>query len=192
MKQSGRPSAVRRFRAGRITALETLVLCAAGLILVAILFPVLGRRPDPGAGRLALCGRRLRSLEQAVQLYAQDNGDTFPPANTWQEAIAPYARDARLFICPSRRSKRPGYAYNVLMHHRSTASVRSPERQPVLFESRLGSWNANGRLESFVRPHEGTGGVAFAGGEVQYLPAAPPADAGLPPQGQPAPLRRKP
>jgi prepilin-type N-terminal cleavage/methylation domain-containing protein len=65
------------FRRGGFTLLEILVVLAIIAMLVVILIPVLGRaRQDTQA---TVCASNLRQIAVGINLYAQQNGDIYPP-----------------------------------------------------------------------------------------------------------------
>ena len=65
----------KRVKTG-FTLIELLVVISIIALLIALLLPALGLAKE--MGRRAVCGSNVRTLVQAVHLYAQDNGDEIP------------------------------------------------------------------------------------------------------------------
>jgi prepilin-type N-terminal cleavage/methylation domain-containing protein/prepilin-type processing-associated H-X9-DG protein len=112
------------------TLIELLVVIAIVAILAAILFPVLSRAREKA--RQTSCQSNLRQLGMAAAMYVDDwdgttpllrydpvpngsptddwvnGGPTIGPQGsyTWAVAIYPYARNAQLYVCPSKRKAR--------------------------------------------------------------------------------------
>ena len=84
------------------TLVELLVVVAVIAVLASLLFPVFGQAREKA--RLASCTSNQRQLTAAVLIYAQDNDEMLPGADTvWQ--YLPVLR------CPDKAMLRNGYAY---------------------------------------------------------------------------------
>jgi prepilin-type N-terminal cleavage/methylation domain-containing protein/prepilin-type processing-associated H-X9-DG protein len=89
------------------TLVELLVVITIIAVLAALLFPVLNSARHK-AWETA-CASNLRQLSLAVDMYAQDHDERFPPSHTiahepyasWREAIQPYVRDRGILACPA-------------------------------------------------------------------------------------------
>ena len=82
---------------GTERALEACVVVAIIVLLVAILMPSHGGNRR-GAERVA-CAANLRSVGQAIQMYANDHVGDFP--DTLEHVVAGgYVPDVRIFLCP--------------------------------------------------------------------------------------------
>ena len=97
------------------TLIELLVVIAIIAILAAILFPVFAKAREKA--RQSSCLSNVKQIMLAVNSYAQDydevlpmnvsdvNGSAAGDAGdlTWRGAILPYAKNAQIFQCPSKK-----------------------------------------------------------------------------------------
>src|SRR5262249_42833296 len=100
----------RRQRCG-FTLIELLVVIAIIAILAAILFPVFAQAREKA--RQASCSSNCRQIGLAVMMYAEDNDQSYPlyvhaPKHDqwWYDTIQPYAKDKRIFTCPSVKKRK--------------------------------------------------------------------------------------
>ncbi len=92
------------------TLIELLVVLAIMGIIAAIAFPAFGYIRE--RGRQISCLSNLRQIGMAMQQYVADNDAQYPLSLystykgrlkvgfAWQQAIAPYVKDARVYHCP--------------------------------------------------------------------------------------------
>lgn len=118
-------SSRRRHAFAAFTLIEILVVIGIIAIVAAILFPVFTRARENGRGMS--CLSNLRQLNLALQMYAGDNDETFPPNRmpdathplgvckqgalqnsglegsslSWKRLITPYVKNKEVFRCPS-------------------------------------------------------------------------------------------
>lgn len=97
------------------TLIELLVVIAIIAILAAILFPVFAKAREKA--RQSSCMSNLKQLMLAALSYTQDYDETMPLYTTdndasggfnagdlsWRAQIAPYAKNAQIYQCPSKR-----------------------------------------------------------------------------------------
>jgi prepilin-type processing-associated H-X9-DG protein len=83
-----------------MTLVELLSVVAIIAILAAILFPVFARSRE--AARKHSCLSNLVNIGLALQLYADDHGDRFPPVDDdLSPLLGRYLRGEPIFMCPS-------------------------------------------------------------------------------------------
>ncbi|MHB9132100.1 MAG: type II secretion system protein [Armatimonadota bacterium] len=80
------------------TLIELLVVIAIIAILAAILFPVFARAREKA--RQNYCMNNIRQLTLALNMYAQDNNQFYPPGTAWTTAVASGVSN-KTFDCPT-------------------------------------------------------------------------------------------
>jgi len=115
-----------RLRSSGFTLIELLIIIAIIAILAAILFPVFAQAREKA--RQASCLSNERQIGNAILMYAQDHGETLPPASVslpgmtlptgWVNLVDPYVRSG----APARTEEAIGKAYGVFT---------CPDFQPV-------------------------------------------------------------
>jgi hypothetical protein len=146
------------------------LVCGTALVMA----PTGARRLQSQERRLS-CAYNMKSLSQAVRMYAQDYGETFPPARGWCENLMPYVAEARPLryplVCPEATELACGYAYNAILTGLSLDSLADPARVVMFSESDVG-WDAAGgpALLPAQPRHDGADNYAMADGRA--LPAA--------------------
>ena len=133
---------ITRTRKQGFTLIELLVVIAIIAILAAILFPVFAKAREKA--RQAKCMSNLRQLSLAIMMAAQDNNETFPAANQWQNASGVVGDG--IFDCPSTDFKgtkaSPDYmfvgafiqAHDGLLSNRALGEVKNTSEAPELVE----------------------------------------------------------
>jgi len=90
------------------TLIELLVTISIIVILAGILFPVFARARE--SARRASCLSNLKQVGMGFVMYTQDYDEQFPPAFNyytsttlvwWQDALQPYVKTYKIFVCPS-------------------------------------------------------------------------------------------
>jgi prepilin-type N-terminal cleavage/methylation domain-containing protein len=90
------------------TLIELLVVIAIIAILAAILFPVFAKAREKA--RQTQCLSNQRQVSLAIMMYAQDNNEGLPNANTWCSDIG--MSGSKILTCPDETGSGPSYIYN--------------------------------------------------------------------------------
>ncbi len=112
---------------------------------------------------------RLKAVNSAMLIYANDNDGTLPQPDVWMDSMIPYTKDDQLYHSPSVGSRGYGYALNNLLSGKSVTSFASPTTTVDLFDSTNLSRNATVSTTTLPRPPRyGTHNtIAFLDGHVQ-------------------------
>ncbi|MHB9133447.1 MAG: type II secretion system protein [Armatimonadota bacterium] len=112
------------------TLIELLVVIAIIAILAAILFPVFARAREKA--RQTSCLNNQRQIAIAVQMYTQDNQETFfpdPVSNAWANYLKPY-NEGNIYDCPTLTGKGsnddPEYTFNNSFYGKALSRVTQP------------------------------------------------------------------
>jgi len=153
-------------------------ICTSGLSLLmlplfaALMLPALAKAKQ--RAQSIQCVSQMKQLALGLRLYANDNKDTFPPADTWCDSIQSYVGKQQIFQCKADRSgQRSSFALNKKVAGKDLGKV-----DPVtvlLFEVEGGGgWNESGGLELMMLPsrHGQTFVVGLADGSVLQVPAS--------------------
>jgi len=101
------PSIARQARLG-MTLVQLLVVMAILAVVLAILFPTIGR--IRAASQSTKCLNNLRNLTVAFRLYANDHENLLPNPGVsqipWERSLARYC-DITIFICPADEELAP-------------------------------------------------------------------------------------
>jgi type II secretory pathway pseudopilin PulG len=153
--------------AGTIVSGIFLALLPVFAILGAMLLPALAAAKQKA--QEINCVNNEKQLSLAMRIYAGDNGNHFPPAATWCDAIHTAAGAEKIFKCPAvTTGSRCDYAFNVKLDGLEEGSVNP--RTVVLFEA-AGGWNASGGPELMIGQarHARMFVVALADGSVHQF-----------------------
>ena len=104
------------------TLIELLVVIAIIAVLAALLFPVFAKARAKALE--TTCINNQRQLALAISMYAQDNSEQLPDANTWQSGLN--IQENKIFSCPSAGQKN-GYVYNAALSQAPLGSLTQPE-----------------------------------------------------------------
>ncbi len=118
-----------------------------------------------------VCINHEKQMALFVKLYSEDNGNKFPPAATWCDAINNAAGSENIFKCPAAySSRRCDYAFNAKLDGMDESKINP--QTVMLFESDTG-WNASGGRELMISSARHNRGrtfiVALADGSVQSV-----------------------
>ncbi|MHB9133760.1 MAG: type II secretion system protein [Armatimonadota bacterium] len=162
------------------TLIELLVVIAIIAILAAILFPVFAKAREKA--RQTSCINNQRQIGVAINMYVQDNGETFfpdPVSSSWATYLKPY-NEPSIYDCPTKTGKgsndTPEYGLNKYLFNKAIGDVTSPAEAIVTADLVVGGAvpNTNYSLatyESTLDPRHNTGIVlSCADGHVGYEP----------------------
>ena len=96
------------------TLIELLVVIAIIAILAAILFPVFAKAREKA--RQTSCTSNQRQVVLALQMYAQDNAETLPPAASWMSAIGVASK---VYKCLDNANLANGYGFHSLLDNKA-------------------------------------------------------------------------
>jgi len=86
----------------------------------------------------------LTAISGALTQCVQDHDEYLPDAAHWMDALSPYLKDRSVFFDPFQPGmKRYGYAFNRNCSRKSLASIGYPSEVVFVFDSTLGTRNAN-------------------------------------------------
>jgi hypothetical protein len=144
------------------------IILAVG-VLGAVVYPVFVRAR--ATARKAVCLSNVKNISLAMQMYASDNDDRFPPADEWCDTLQGYVKDADVYRCVSAPEHPCGYAYNAALSEVAYDALQDPTATIAVFESERG-WNAAGGPELLaVEPrHLGGDSYGFADGRAAWTP----------------------
>jgi len=156
---------------GNGLALAGIIVSAIFLFMIpifaAMLLPALAAAKQKA--QTINCVNNEKQLALAVRIYSGDNGNHFPPAATWCDAINSAVGSSKVFQCPATTSGgRCDYAYNVKLDGLEESQVNP--NTVMIFEAD-GGWNANGGPELMPgrARHSRVFVVTFADGSVHQL-----------------------
>jgi len=185
------------------TLIELLVVIAIIAILAAILFPVFARAREKA--RQTSCLSNLKQLGLGMLMYVQDYDERFTVervvqpwyARPWYQAIAPYVKNAQIFVCPSvdYNAAWGGYGYNgygtngkngLGYRHQSDdgspqpsqappklANVEQPSAMIMLGEPIANTYALRGYASNYLPSdrHNGGSNIAHVDGHVKWYQA---------------------
>lgn len=162
---------------GRLTgwglALAGTIVSGVSLLLVpiyaAMMLPALAKAK--ARAQTINCVSNLKQLGLAVRIYSGDNGDKYPSATNWSDAILTGVGTPKVYICPGAPNARCGYAFNAKLSGLAEKDV--DPSTVMIFESDSG-WNASGGKELMItKPRHGKlYNVGLADGSVQQISEA--------------------
>jgi hypothetical protein len=95
---------------------------------------------------------RLRTLHGALEEYARDHGNAYPPAGQWVDAIEPYVLDREAFKSPAALDLDYGYAMNTALGEQPVSNDWQVKRRSLLlFEWPGGRRNATAMPEELAK-----------------------------------------
>lgn len=151
-----------------VVAVALLGFIFISAILAAILFPVFARAR--GKAQETVCMTHMHRLGLAMNSYTTDWGDVYPPPGNWNDLLAKYTKDPQVFLCPSARSAKPGYAMNSGLSGIPLKAVKYPNATVMFFETEPGDNKAGGPALLLGNPrHMGRCAISFADGHIMMV-----------------------
>jgi hypothetical protein len=161
---------------GKSIAVAGTSVSAALLLLMpipaAMLLPALAKAKQK-ANHIR-CISNLRQLNLGLMMYANDNNDRFPAGTNWCDALKPFVKDEKTYVCAAGKpGQRSHYAFNAKLAGRGMKDIQTPAQTVLIFEAE-GGWNAAGGEELLpAKPrHAGAYAVGFADGHGEMVSAA--------------------
>ncbi|MCS6830916.1 MAG: hypothetical protein RMM08_09920 [Armatimonadota bacterium] len=139
---------------------EAFVVFLIMLVVMGMVWNLYGRGSE--AANRTVCRLNLRHLVQALQLYAQDYGDRYPPPSRWVRLASAYTDSLSAFFCPSDDRPRPRRERaDVAVSYWYSPPARSDDDSstPVFGDVMYSNWVGN---------HEDGGNVAYLDGHVVW------------------------
>lgn len=134
-------------------------------ILAAMMLPALAKAKE--RAQTVVCLNNAKQLGLAVLIYVSDNNGTFPPAETWCDAITTFVGSPKVYQCSAKPNLRCGYAFNEELSGKKAEDVNP--QTVMIFESDAG-WNASGGRELLAQDrHSGLVIIGFADGSVRQV-----------------------
>lgn len=149
------------------TLVELLVVISIIAILTAILIPVLAKARE--SGRMASCTSNQRQIAAALSMWAQDNDEMLPPAETaWENLdLMP-----KLLVCPTTGKRlRYSYVYNAFLADKPLGdeSFEGNESHIIAFADAVPGKTVALRRADVALRHNGKAIAAFLDGHVQRV-----------------------
>jgi prepilin-type processing-associated H-X9-DG protein len=138
-------------------------------ILAAMLLPALSKAKARASG--IACMNNVKNIALSVRINATDNGDRFPAAARWNDALTKTGIGARLRCPLAPAEDQCDYAFNAKLSGIPTGQVQDPATTVLVFESADG-WNAGGgaaMLRSSPLRHNGAVCVGFVDGHAEII-----------------------
>ncbi|MBI2297960.1 MAG: hypothetical protein HYU66_03235 [Armatimonadetes bacterium] len=132
--------------------------------------------PDPPEAKAALADAKadLTLLTACLLDYAKAHDGRLPEAAGWSDELLKLAEDDKDAFRTAGSQAGCSYAFNRALSGVKVAGLVHPERTVVLFQSKLGTWNATGAANDLADDAWLNGRVtaSFANGSVARIPAA--------------------
>ena len=113
------------------------------LFMMGIMFPALYNVRK--IARTTLSTNNARQICLAMILYCDDNQGSFPPTDSWPDALDNYINDPRILTSPVDRMAGRAWAMNGKLQNCKIDDIKRPENTVLIFECRFASPPAGGR-----------------------------------------------
>lgn len=151
----------------RTNGRKHLTLTLAAIVIVALIafaatHMVAVQRGNTGWQLWGQCMSNLKHIAFALQVYADDHGDTFPPHVAWTDRLQPYVDTPERLRCPAAPKQDVGYAYADYLAGKTKAAVPCPEETFTFWDAR-----EDGASPAFR--HGPSLNLAYADGHVKHV-----------------------
>ncbi len=157
------------------TLIELLVVIAIIAILAAILFPVFAKAREKA--RQTQCISNQRQISVAINMYCQDNNETFMPndGSTWSSKLAAY-NESSVYDCPTKTGtgnrSAPEYGFNYFMLGSALGDIPNPSTTVMVADYNVDKPQAGYVIKDFdtdLDPRHNQGLIlACSDGHAQY------------------------
>lgn len=154
-------------RLGGIDPLGFIFLWIVQVVMLSFLIPVFSMKRGSG---IDTCVSRLKQLNMAITVYAEDYDNKLPPSAKWSELLYSYTKSRTVFRCPEAPvPKLNSYALNSRIEGIQLKQTRSPDEVVMWFDSCPGMDLAGGtELLSHLPRHMDGDNFCFADGHVRW------------------------
>lgn len=119
------------------------------------------------SAKKAACLSNLKQLGLGLNMYIQDYDEKLPPVNQWSDAVYPYVKNKRIYICPSDTNPQCSYSFYDRVVGVKLKQILKPAETPAIFDG-PGGWNASSSINSAVSRHENGFNVTFIDGHAKW------------------------
>ncbi len=139
-------------------------------ILVSFVAIVTGCKPTQSDDR---CFDRLWRVAHSIQMYSDDNDDSYPDAKGWMDTMSKFDSSLEPMLHdPELKEKDDyGYAYRDKASKVKSKSIPKPEEFELVFDSTLTGRSAHGELNTLPSPgrHNGGNNIGYLDGHVKHI-----------------------
>jgi hypothetical protein len=134
--------------------------------VVAILVPIFASAK--AAARMTSCRSSMKDMARGVGLYQADYDDRLMNAHTWGDQLMPYTPGELVCPCMKSRGVNFSYAMEPSVLEKLGSELLNPEKQGVIFDSKVMVRNASGGMSLLPDPprHLRVNYVAYADGHI--------------------------
>ncbi len=134
-------------------------------LLAALTLPALAQAKSKA--QTVNCVNNLKQVGLAARIYATENGDKLPNAETWNDDLLKYVGQPSVYQCPAQ-NRRPqcSYGYNAKLSGKKDNEINP---QTVMFFECRGGWNVSGGAQDMTSHHGRNSVVCLADGSVQQV-----------------------
>lgn len=126
--------------------------------------------PQHGSEAREICAGNLKALGVALQQYAEDYDNRYPPARSWTNVLRPYLTNRQALHCPTAGKYRFGYALNQNLSSQEWPKITEKSAKfVVLYETKQLRANAFQTGRDLDFRHEGWTQVLMSDATIMSL-----------------------